>query len=97
VPQGIGLSGYSLAANYFLQDPQVGLLAAGDPRARETLALALQHLGDRFDPRIVTWHNAPEISGQGKVVGHARKFQTGASSVHSHGGGDVIDCPANWR
>lgn len=52
----IGLSCYSLAAHYFLQDPQVGLLAADDPRARETLDLALQHLGDPFDPRIITWH-----------------------------------------
>ena len=70
--QRIGLSCYSLAANYFLQDPQVGLLAADDPRARETLDLALQHLGDRFDPRIITWHNRRHEGhmgyGQGQLL-----------------------------
>jgi hypothetical protein len=70
--QRIGLSCYSLAANYFLQDPQVGLLAADDPRARETLDLALQHLSDQFDPRIVTWHNrrtgAHMGYGQGQLL-----------------------------
>ena len=56
LPERIGLSCYSLAANYFLQDPDVGLLAADDPRAKETLRLALEHLGDPFDPRIIRWH-----------------------------------------
>ncbi len=68
----IGLACYSLAANYFLQDPQVGLLAPDDPRAKETLDLALQHLGDVFDPRIVTWHNrryeAHMGYGQGQLL-----------------------------
>lgn len=54
--QRIGISCYSLAANFFLQDPDVALLAADDSRAAETLDLALKHLGDPFDERIVTWH-----------------------------------------
>jgi GH15 family glucan-1,4-alpha-glucosidase len=55
-PKRIGLSCYSLAANYFLQDPDVRLLPADDPKASETLRLALEHLGDPFDPRIIRWH-----------------------------------------
>ncbi|MCC6578958.1 MAG: hypothetical protein IT440_00835 [Phycisphaeraceae bacterium] len=52
----IGISCYSLAAAFFLQDPDVALLSPDDPRATETLDLALQHLGDPFDQRITTWH-----------------------------------------
>jgi len=55
-PQRIGFSCYSLGANYFLQDPQVGLLQVDDFRARETLRLALELPGDPFDPRILRWH-----------------------------------------
>jgi hypothetical protein len=55
-PQRIGLSCYSLAANYFLQDPDLGLLNAEDSRAKETLRLALEQPGDPFDPRIIRWH-----------------------------------------
>lgn len=55
-PQRIGLSCYSLAANYFLQDPDVDLLNAEDRRAKETLRLALEQPGDPFDPRIIRWH-----------------------------------------
>lgn len=52
----IGLSCYSLAASYFLQDPDVALLPQDDPRAAATLDLALRHLGDPFEPLIPTWH-----------------------------------------
>jgi len=38
----IGVSCYSLAASYFLQDPDVGLLAPTDARAAATLDLVLQ-------------------------------------------------------
>lgn len=54
--QRIGIACYSLAVNYFLQDPQVALLAPDDPCALTTLELALAHLGDNFDSRIITWH-----------------------------------------
>ncbi len=52
----IGISCYSLAASYFLQDPDVALLKADDARAAETIDLALKHGGDPFDGRITTWH-----------------------------------------
>ena len=72
-PNRIGLSCYSLAANYFLQDPDVRLLNADDTRANETLRLALEHLGDPFDPRIIRWHlSKPHPShmgyGQGQLL-----------------------------
>jgi hypothetical protein len=70
-PKRIGLSCYSLAANYFLQDPDVGLIPADDPKARETLQLALEHLGDPFDPRIIRWHlPKPHPSHLGYGQGH---------------------------
>jgi hypothetical protein len=85
-PKGIGLSCYSLAANYFLQDPDVGLLRAEDPKASETLRLALEYLGDPFDPRIIRWHlSKPHPShlgyGQGQLLmsliygGKSEEFQ----------------------
>jgi hypothetical protein len=68
----VGLSCYSLAANFFLQDPDVGLLPADDTRAAQTLELALKHLGDEFDERIVTWHirrhGAHMGYGQGQLL-----------------------------
>lgn len=54
--QKIGLSCYSLAAAFFLQDPDVSLLAPDDPVTAETLRLSLQLLGDEFDPRVLCWH-----------------------------------------
>jgi hypothetical protein len=70
--QRIGLACYSLAAGFFLQDPDVGLLSPDDRRVAATLDLALRHLGDRFDERIVTWHirrhEAHMGYGQGQVL-----------------------------
>jgi len=56
VPQKIGLSCYSLAAPFFLLDPQVALLSPDDPRIQETITLAQRYLGDPFDMRMIRWH-----------------------------------------
>ena len=68
----IGLACYSLAAGYYLQDPEVGLLAADDQRCKATLDLALKHLGDSFDPKIITWHVRRSMAhmgyGQGQLL-----------------------------
>lgn len=70
--KGLGLSCYSLAPNFFLLEPQVGLLSKDDPRIIATLDLALKYLGDKNDPRIITWHvrnNLAHIGyGQGQLL-----------------------------
>ena len=102
-PKPIGLSCYSLAPNYFLQDPDVNLLTADDPRAMETLALAVKYLGDALDPRVVRWHIAkphPSHMGYGLsqllmalvYAGNYSEFQTrlkGLFDVSSKEVGDV--------
>lgn len=65
-PRRIGLSAYSLAPGFFLQDPQVGLLPPDDRMAAETLDLVLERLGDPFDPRMVRWHMGPSHLGYGQ-------------------------------
>lgn len=65
-PNRIGLSCYSLAPSFFLQDPEVGILPPDDPKADQTLRLVLKHLGDPFDPRIVRWHVGPSHMGYGQ-------------------------------
>ena len=68
----LGLSCYSLAANYFLQDPDVKLLDSKDEGLKSTLSLSMKLLSDDNDPRIITWHITRKIAhigyGQGQLL-----------------------------
>ncbi len=68
----LGLSCYSLGANFFLLDPDVRLLSAQDEGIKNTLQLAMANLGDDNDPRIITWHVRKNLAhigyGQGQLL-----------------------------
>lgn len=52
----IGLSCYSLAVGYFLQDPDVALLSPSDEKVMQTLRLVMEKTGDFRNEGIPSWH-----------------------------------------